>query len=393
MIRHPGIVAAQSAAVRPTITRQYFGAEGLGVITGSDASTWWNLATLTFTPDSGADYLVIWTCELNGDLTTFNGTVARIAEGGTTIDQVIHVPTLTADTAAWALQGGFYKHTSGGSPVPLTLTLDIKRHDDSSLPMTPKGRQARIIVLRLEADDQWAENTAPQTTFSNTPVDGLSLNFTPGTAGDYLVLGLGMVAGGTVSERPSMRLYDGTVGTPDQVYEVRGLHGFMSAVHPWVKTGVSGAQTWKLQYWDKSNFGVTLSGARIVALRMDGFSHVFRSELNAMNAGGETGYTDALTLSRDVQAKDFLAIGVWNEGRSGANTNLFGAQFVDDAGSINENLETVGPQDAANVNPGFSVRLAAYSAARRTWHIQRKSPGFANAQIVTPGLIALLQLN
>lgn len=393
MIRHPGIIAAQPSVARAPLTRQYYSAEVTGQIDGGvPAGTWAELVSLEFTPDASSDYLIMWSCEIQNTITTFNGAIARLAEGGVEADRFAYAPGV--DTASWSQQGSFYRHQSGASPAALRLTIDCTRVNDT-FSCTPRVRNGRIIVLKLTDQDEYID-LGSQSTTSATPVDGVTLSFTPDTAGSYLILGAAALQVG-VNESSWLRLYDGADATPDRHYVNGGGATLLSSVQAWWRPGLSGAQSFRLQYWVTTSAELFMRRGRILALRLDTFSHAYLTASTADEQGPDTSYVDSLTLSRVVPDKDFLAIAAFDLSRDGAGTGLRGGKFTDAFGDICEGSQEVLTPVSGGIDPSdpfFCGRLGSYLAGRREWNIERKTySAITDTVIRENAVIALLQLN
>lgn len=378
----PGIFAAQASTLRTPVTREYFAASFPGELTGSDEATWHTLVTLN--PVLGAgNWLCFWSCEIQvGGINALGTAVARIAIANTLVDQTSYT---AVDFDDWQITGGMLIVSGAGDAG---LTLDFRRGSDLFTTDPPKARNGRIILLKLGADDKFVEDVALQTNSSASPADGATLNFTPGSSGDYLVIGYGQV-GGAITAKPVVNLSDGVNASPDMRVPLAGSGERHPVFRAWLRAGLSGAQSLSFQF-STNGAQASLWGARVVALRMDGFSHVFVEALAGDDSGTDSTFTDGLTLTRTVQDKDYLSFAAW--GISNPSGEALESRFNDALGPVNTQAQHSLLPDPIG-NSGFSARLAAYAAGRKNWSVQRKAPPTKVATIKAGAVIALLQLN
>jgi hypothetical protein len=382
---HAGIIATPVAAAPPAVARQYFMAQNLGQASNADATTWTNHCTLTFTPDSGKDYVIFWSFEMTCVAASFRYAEARLTLGGSAID-TLAIDFHTADD--WPSQGLLHKLTGAGTPI--TLTLDFRRANDADVTRIAYLRGARIVALRLESGDQWAESLASQTnTSAGSFSDAVSLSFTPASMRPYLILGAGAIYG---SGAQQIRLSDGTTTvTPITSTPLSAPWGQVAA---WVQPGLSGAKTYHLQYRCNGAFDSTIIGARLLALDLSGFSHAYHAEMAGPASTSSTSYEDALTLSRTITADDFLVISAFEGYLTGGQNGVPHIRLTDQSGEVIEAHDTqLGT--GAQV-PGFVATIGAYAAGVRSWALQ----GWGGATAPTPGatlgdnaVIAVLKLN
>jgi hypothetical protein len=366
----PGIVAAQSSGAPATpVTRVYDGRSALGEV-ANDQDAPAELLRWTYTPPGAGDYIVFWSMDLQPDITGLSlGAIGYVLEDDVEIDRVIH------QNETWRTCGGFFRHVSDGSPVTWSLAMGRRNAFFGAGP--GKARNAYLTVLQLTAADEYAESLGA-TGGVGSYADQVTLSFTPGSPGAYLLLGFGVSYGAVPVTFTGLRLSDGA----DDSGEISQAHLSTSerwaAVVPWVRPVVTGAQTFRLQ----RNDSAVMASARLLALRLDGFTHGYRATLAADNASAATSYVAGLQIARNVPATDFLALAAWQtSGTAGDNYS----RLIDDVATV---CETVGGVRQVTL---FAARLMSSSAGRHAWRVERKSAA-GISKIEQTSVLALLQL-
>jgi hypothetical protein len=372
----PGIMAAQTVAAANPVTRQYYYGQSLGESSTDDEVNWTNRLTLAFTPDADATYVVVATFDV-GEAAI--GCQVQVTQDGAAIN------TASYGTGGWLAQMAMHFIEAGPAPAAIELGVDFRVRPNVIVNGEARIRNVRLVVLRLEAEDAWVENTGTEVDNTGSFADAVDLAFTPATAGSYLFLANGFLLAnsGNNTWGPQIRLYDGSVGTRAFTIYLTGQHQAGAALL-WRKTGLSGPQSMRFQYLttNPGSFAGVL-GARILALRLDGFTRSVFAAQTADDLALETDYADALTLSRSLAGGDYLELAAWGTG--GPVTQSEYTRFSDPSAAINESV-LGGPWGSL----GCSATIAELAAGQRAWSIQRK--GTNAVTLLEDSALAVLQL-
>lgn len=142
-----------------------------------------DVVDLTFTPAPSTDYHLLWSAQFDLSLTGNNGRHRlRDDTAGSTLANPIHRAPNTIDIMS---VGGIARWTSGPSPGTQTFSVE---HSVDTASMTLGTADAYLMAISADATDAFAESTGSSSTTSSTLSDKVALSFTPGSAGDYLVV-------------------------------------------------------------------------------------------------------------------------------------------------------------------------------------------------------------
>lgn len=259
---------------------------------------------------------------------------------------------------------------------------------------TATFRNSRLSLIKLDSSDIYAEALALQSWTSPTSATAqtaCTLSFTPATAGDYLIIAsfLPYMPG----LPPSAYLTDGTSSTPTRLLENgTGTDAINPTVLCWYRAGISGAQNISLKIIDEYGSATTgTAEVRMIAIRLDKFRSVRQTSLASDNIGAEASYTTGLSQTFTPSAGDHLTLAAWTEQTNATGTSA-AVQLLDGATSVNEIIVDEGAGSSDGNTPGFSHRIAAYTAASRTQALQRKIIGSGSSYIHGGAVIACLDL-
>jgi len=251
--------------------------------------------TLTFTPDPNSEYVYIWSAQVSSGSTSQD--VRVNLKTGSTIIAEGNIED--KDTTDWHPVSGLEHETFGATPSAVTLTLNWSRESTA----TAGIREARILALKLESGDIYTENTNDQTNTTTTFSTALTLNWTPASAGDYILMGSAeyrFSAAGEVITKivHSSTDYGTTTARPQDTTN------YMPGMHAVYLSNLSGAQTATMQ-WARS---ATATGtaycrrAALLALRVDNFPSVFEASSRArqQSSGGGTAVTTGTITTSNV---------------------------------------------------------------------------------------------
>jgi hypothetical protein len=286
------------------MSRVYHYAESTTLSTTTSSSDQTKV-TLTFQPDADSQYVYIWSAQVQASST---GADVRVnLQTGATILAQGNIED--KDVTDFHPVSGIASETFGASPSSVTLTLNYSAESGN----TAGIREARILALKLEAGDVYAEDTADQTNTTTTFNTALTLSWTPASAGDYILLGsteyrFSSISGEVITcfVHASTNYGVTTVRPKDTTNYCPGLHGvYLSSL--------SGSQSATIQ-WARSS---TASGtancrrATLLALRADGFPSVEQAESRSRQTTTSNAAQQAVTTGTiTVVDQPYLILGV-----------------------------------------------------------------------------------
>ena len=245
-------------------SRIYHYAESTGAQTTTSSSDQTKV-TLTFTPDANSEYVYIWSAQVSSGNTSSDVRVnlktgSTIIAAGNIEDQ---------DTTDWHPVSGLEHETFGATPSAVTLTINWSAESSN----TAGIQEARILALKLEADDHYDENTADQTNTTTTFNTALTLNWSPPSTSDYLLIGSAEYRFNSTSGEVITRFVHSSTNYGVTTARPKDANSYYPGMHAIYLSGLSGAQSTTVQ-WARSS---TASGtaysrrAALVALRLDDF--------------------------------------------------------------------------------------------------------------------------
>jgi hypothetical protein len=163
-------------------SRQFYQTSSTGESTTAETS-YQDKATLTFTPDANSTYLLLATW-LQGQASANRVSYVQLydATGSATLNEQV----VNQNDANDYIPGGCAIHVSfGSSPSEQTYKVQYRTGGTANA----KIKQVRLIAIKLGSNDQTSSSTARSTYATDTSLqDKVSKTFTPGSAGDYLIL-------------------------------------------------------------------------------------------------------------------------------------------------------------------------------------------------------------
>ena len=142
--------------------------------------------TLTFTPSTAGDYLIIATADLSGDNTS-RVAQARLTLDDTTQGKMVREPTQSSHFYTF---GMIRKLSLGASSHTFKIQYKSQSGTGSS---TTYIKNARITAVRLSALYWYAESEGETKTESTSFQDKTTLSFTAPIAGDYYIIASALV--------------------------------------------------------------------------------------------------------------------------------------------------------------------------------------------------------
>src|SRR3990167_454032 len=235
--------------------RQTYYAEDLGS-SNTTSISYGNKVTLTFTPDANADYIIFWSASLQQatNLTADCKVRLQNTTGAVTLDE--H-NVEQKDLTDWNPVGGFAREQFGASPAEQVYAIQFAAETDTN---SVNIQDARLVAIRLDAADTYAESLADGTTTLGTFVDKTTLTFTPGSSGDYLLFGSAGVRNQSDGDEMEVRILDPAAAA---VGLMRYFPKDATNYVPWFtmakQTLAASSQTFKIQFRNLPNLGDTIA--------------------------------------------------------------------------------------------------------------------------------------
>ncbi len=363
-------------------SRQTYYAESLSESTVTSA-TYQDKVSLTFTPDPNTDYILFWSTDVI-EISTAVSVFSRLYNS---TDAVVlseqNQENRTTSGSPYRFSGGIAKFSAGASPVSTTFKIQYHDSDGAS---TAKIRNARLLAVRVDALDAYAESLSDQAVTSNTYVDGASLTFTPATTGDYLVFATCDFNHASTADEMYIRLLDPD-GTTNYC-ELQHINRDTANYNPYVamvkKNLTNSSKTFKLQIHRTSANTITIKNQRLYAMRLDaGFTNSYYAEDRTRATTTSTTFQDDNSLTQSTNAADHLIFNC--AGLDGTlNSESQQCQFLEGATVIQGPFEARVNTSAtySYYYPQFVAYKATLTAASHTWKRQFKTiTGSATAGI------------
>jgi hypothetical protein len=230
--------------------------------TTTTSTSWQDKTTLTFTPPTQDDYLILAYATADGSSTSYDFKVQLTIDG--TAYSTVNIRTVnSANRYPWAVS----------KVVNLTAashTIKIQ-YCSASTSGTAGIAHARIVALNLSRFQNlyYAEDEARTTTTSTTYVDKLSLTQTP-PAGDYLILGVAGLDEASTSYNAYAQMVRDTSSYGEMSIRPNSSSAQGHLYFSMKKETLSGASTtWKIQYeTSSSSYAAGIKDARIAVLQL-----------------------------------------------------------------------------------------------------------------------------
>jgi len=367
--------------------RQSFYAESLAE-SSTTSSTPQVKAILTFTPDANATYWLI-----------ASGAFVCTATAGHAIIAVHHVNAAldlllqggqvkeAASPLDWIPCFGIARLSFGTAPGEQSIEVRYASENDGD---ATRIRDARLLVIKADAADQFAASDDEWQTSSTSWQDKTTLTFTP-TAGDYLVIGNAAMAMDANNAAMRGRLNHATASVTygDRVWYARDAWWFQPFAVMEKLSLAASSQTFTLQFRSNSGTLCFYRDARILALRLSAFAgHAFISNQMVQTTTSASD-TDVLTLTHTPAAgmHAIIAIGSFNT----ASTTVSGYLTFARDGSNQAEFVREGVNAAAYLHAGVAQRQTL-AASPTSWKWRARAETAGITVNVANLAIAVLQL-
>lgn len=364
-------------------------AESLG--TSADSGTTYATKTsVTFTPDASSTYLILWSCLIQDASNLTTSIAVRLQDTTNTITYG-EQRTEMKDIADWNPAGGAATFTTGGSPSSTTYAIQWR---EVTAATTCNIKEARLLIIKLDTTvDAFTYTAATTDTTSGTYTDAETLTFTPGTAGDYLIIASAHqtnVEGG--GDELGIQLLDSDASTVRGLVDRRtqkdpaDIWGW-STMYKEVSLAAS-SQSFKIQHRNTDNLGDTsrLSHRCIVALRLDKFSNNYYVNSQTRVTTTSTTYQNGQTITQTPVARNHAILACAVTDTSATTTSVL-CQLLKTATSKTEMRKEA--QETANRYPWFHFERENLAASSTTWTIQYRQSAAGTAGLDEQTIIIL----
>ncbi len=370
--------------------RQSFYAESLAESSTTSAD-WTNALSLTFTPDADADYWLFVSAAFTNSSGTNDHvgwvTVYHVQAEAVLLEQSVQrqEPTSPQD---WVGVFGIARLSFGTAPGSQQLDVNI---NSSHAGDTTKLKDVRLLLIKADAADAYAESLAPVNTSSTSWQNAATLTVTPASPGDYLLIGSATRASDANLGAMRCRLNDVTGATTygDRAWYCKDDWDNQPFAVMEKLSLAAASRTFRLEYRSESGTLCYIQGARVLALRLDAFDNTWFASNHATQTTTSASNQDFLTLSATPLALQhaIIAVGGYNT----ASTTVSGFLNVAKDGSAVEEWNREAPNASGWQCAGLAQRTTLPAAAT-TWKWRARAETAGTTVNVGSLAIAVLQL-
>lgn len=311
---------------------------------------------------SGVDYLVVLTCD--------------VAAAGSSATAGIDVTIAGTSLFTSVKPTCEFRNSSDNNTISAiavyssasAATREIKIRGRSSGSISMTFTNGHVTLIPLGADDYHTTTHALQTTTSKTAVNAASLNFTPASTGDYIIIASFvpyLVNSSNVYQR--YQLTDGTSNIQDDVNircEATNNYDDPRIVIGQI-SGASGSTDAELDMllWGSGSTTMGAAEITIVALRKDRFDDC--QYLDAAYRGAtDTAWTTVDTLTFTPNAAQYLTLACGGKQADSNNTGYI--RFTDDGVTIADSNKPGNFEPSPYAYRSFAAHhVPTYAAASR----------------------------
>jgi hypothetical protein len=360
--------------------------ESLGV-NSTTSTSYQSKVSLNFTPQLTADFVIIAVAEVQGSNTNYQAK-AQLAVDSTVYQELRY---RVKDLTDWYPFCGS-KQMTLSEGVTYVIGIDYCTSNSAA---TASIRNSRIAVFSLQSE--YAESEGLSTTSSISWEDKATLQFTPPSLGDYLIIATANYRMSTTNRDTKIQLIqDDTIvhtsnlgrpgsGTTAEYY----TFGVMRKV-----TLDAGLHSFKLQYCSSGTPGIAgINYAHIIAVRLDQFDSNYYAESEGESSPPASGvWYDKVVNSYTADSGDYLIFGSISY-MSGSTSNSVGLNFQTELTTRQSSL--VEHQASTNYESAFFMTKQTLSDGNKTdkiaWMGENTNARVRNARLISCKLSSLKQ--
>jgi hypothetical protein len=345
-------------------------------------------ATLTFTPESQGNYLIIGTAELKGNSSSYS-VLARMTVDGVSYADFTGEPDET---------GLYINHFASHKILNLTAashTIKIQYRSESTSAYA-YARRARVLVIPLSScESQDSASTKTVTATNGNYQDIITEPFTVGTAGEYLLISSAEFNSLSTSQSIRVRTLIDATNLGETVSEAQDTTDFLNYFVVTVNNLSAGSHTLKMQACNTSTTQHKIRNVRVTAIPLSA-NGLFCQSASAENyvTNGSTSAYDIVTSQFTPQAQnDYYFLTSAIVGGHEKNGSAYNGFFDFTADETTVNYEQKGFHDNTDRVSFAAVKKLSLSAASHTYKLRAWSGASANpdAGMGNARIIALSQ--
>jgi len=259
----------------------------------TDNTTFVDAVTLTFTPPTSKDYLVIVSALTNNDSTSYS-TVVQLVEDTTSYSITHHKPV---DASLNWRSFGAHKVFSLTGSTSYTFKIQYRTELGDGT-ATAYIKRAAIAIVEVTNDYNAVQETEISTT-STSYVDAgtATFAFTPPVQADYLILVTANLASDTAGKKSYAQWIFGPTGSEVTDSElINSGTEYMSWGAVEKENLTNQEYTFKIQYHSKSPASAKIKNVRITAVLLTDFGNAQYAESEAESRTTSITYVDKTTL-------------------------------------------------------------------------------------------------
>jgi hypothetical protein len=260
--------------------------------------------SLKFQPSANTKYLYIWSAQVQASSTAAD--VRVNLKNGSTILAEGNIED--QDVTDFHPVSGIYVQEFTSSPAEQVITLNYSAESGNDAEI----REARITIIELTANDVFVNNANDQTNTTATFTTATTLNWTPASAGDYILLSSAEYNFSALTGEVITRTVHSSTVYGEASCRPKDTTNYYPGMHAVYLSNLSGPQTATIE-WAR---GILSTGtarnrnAWLVALRASDFSGVWQGSNRTRAATTSNAPQSRVDLSTSVvTTKPVLVIG------------------------------------------------------------------------------------
>jgi hypothetical protein len=349
------------------------------------STTYQTKATMTFTPAAAEDWVIFGFAEYKGSSTSYS-TLIRMQVDGVDQGAITVEPTVAADYQTFTAV-----KVANLSAASHTIKIDYASENAAA---TAYIRNARVVAVRksdLTINSAAADSTVALTT---TLTNYVTLNFTPASAGDYLLVWGAEVSANTAYSTQVQAKLNSTV-VDEGLIETKDNTDYSTFTTYSVATLPASAQTLTVTAAKESTSTAVhnIRRARAIAIRLSGtrFASYQYASADTESTTTSTTFQQKVTKSWNVTAAgNWLMLTSFRLANSSASYNVEGRVQIDDSTISAQPLRR--PKDTTDYMNAGSMDVRSLAVGTRFVDADYRSSNAAGTAKIRYAHIAALPL-
>ncbi len=349
------------------------------------STTYQDKVSISFTPQTTADFAIIATAEVQGSSTSYQAK-AQLTVNSTTYQELAY---RVKDTTDWYPFDGLKRLTlNGGTNYEVKIQFCT-----NNAAGTANIRNARLLILSLQSE--YAESEGLSTTTSTSWQDKATLTYTPPSSGDYLVIATANYRGSSTNYDVYVQLtQDGTTITSSNGRPGTGTTANYYTFGVMRKVTLDTSQhNFKIQYRSSSTSGTSgVNYAHVVAINLSRISSAYAESETESSPPAAGQWTDKVVNAYTADGGDYVMMGSVSY-KSGSTSNSVGIDFQTDATS--RQSELVEHRTTGDYESAFFMTKQQLTAGSKTdtvrWMGESTNARIKSARLISCKLPTLTQ--